>query len=84
MNSNFQTTYDVSRTIAYNCPLSTFISTLKSFSAYQEYPIPGQLWVYDRFDLNITDTGDYTNGSKFVWRIFIHKMRSSLHLDEEF
>ena len=76
-DNNFDVTYNKSADIPYNCSLEDFMSTISNFSGYEEYPITGQLWVYDRFDTNITDTGDYSNGSRFVWRIFIYEMRTT-------
>ena len=76
--------YNRKVTIPYNCSLSQFVSTMRGFENFSPYPIDGQLWVFDRFDDNITDSGNYENGTKFVWRIFVYKMRSQMHKDQEF
>lgn len=76
-------TYNQARTIPFNCEIESFISALKAFSGFYEYPFDGERFVYDEYDTLLDGSNGYQDAYKYVWRIKFYKLRSTYHINEE-
>lgn len=56
---NLTITYEQSRTIPFNCEIGPFLSALRAFSGYFEYPFDGERFVYDEYGALLNGSNGY-------------------------